>query len=896
MGWKRFFRRNWWDDERARELESYLDIETDENLARGMTADEARFAAQRKLGNATRIREDIYRMNSLSLLETSWQDLRFGLRLIRRNPGFAALAMLTLAVGIGAVTVIYSVIQNVLLDPFPYTDSRRLVDVLVYDTTRPAGVFRGPLPAPEFLDYQEQSDVFEDVVGTSQSQVMYTSREGAQQLDVARVTPNLFTFLGVAPLLGRAAGAEDVRPGAPAVTVLSHKLWVAQFNADPGVLGRSLLLNGAPYIVIGVMPPRFTWHVADLWLPMTLDRHAPPAAAPSTATSTSTTATSTATPFRPWFQARLKPGVSLAQAEAQLDAIAARRAQANPGDYPKQFRIGVIPVIDFVVGRFRGVLYTLFAAVGLLLVIACGNVANMLLARSTAREREMTVRAALGAGRGRLVRQMFVESLLLSLGGAAAGALLAYGGLQAVIYFMPQENVPWETRLTLDSRVLLFCLGTAAVAALLFGLLPALHGARRELMVGMKDAGKGTSGGFRHGRVRNGLVIAEIALCLVLLLGAGLLMRSFIALVSVDPGIDAARLVVARVAFAPGEYATGAAKHAYYTRAIARLAALPGVTAVAESSNLPPFEGGSHDIEIPGTAPVERRTTDAQFIGRGYFETVDLPLLRGRDLTAADVEGARQVAVVSDTFVRRYFDGEDPLGRTFVLPELRRAPQPIANPVFEIVGVVRDVKNRGLREAPAPHVYLPVTVAGWVRPAILVRIAGEAAPAVNAVRREVAAVDAGVALRSVDTVEDIQRRLYAQPRFSLIILMAFAGIGLLLVTIGVYGVLAYTVSCQTQELAIRMALGGDRRHVLGIVLRLGARLLATGLAAGLLASLATNTLLARQFTGQLLNTSPRDPLILATAVAVIALTGLAACLIPALRATRVDPIVALRQE
>jgi putative ABC transport system permease protein len=771
----------------------------------------------------------------------------------------------------------YSVIHNVLLDPFPYSRSDRLVDVVVRDMAMPDAVFRGGLPVPEFLDYQEQSHVFEDVAGASGETMTWTSNEGAEPIQVVHVTPNTFQFLGVPPLLGRAIAPDDARPDAPRVAVLSHGAWRTRFGGDPGVLGRTVLLNEEPRTIVGVMPPRFAWNVADVWITEKLDRAAPDAA----------------TTFR-WFQAHLKPGVTLAEANAEMNLIAARRARDHPDEYPKQFRIEVLMVIDWVVGRYRRVLYTLFAAVGLLLLIACCNVASMLLARATAREGEMTIRAALGASRGRIVRQLLVESLLLAAGGAAFGSLFAYGGVQALTHVMPRQNVAYETEIRLDPPVLLFSLATAALSALLFGLLPALHSARRDLVAGLRHAGRGLAGGIRQGRISNGLVVAQVALSLVLLLGAGLLMRTFVALIRVDLGFDPARIVVAPVAFTKGQYATASQRNRFARLARERVAALPGVLAAAEAVGWPPpFSNFRSPLEIAGVSEPNREPAIVRMGSEDFLRVMGMRLVAGRGLTEDDVERERRVVVVNQTLATRFFSDRDPLGRFITLPALREGSEPVADPTFEVVGVVADVRNSGVRDAAAPEVLVPSTTRAGPRRAILARTSGNPALALEAIRREVRAVDRGVALpRGVLLEDEVRRSFHAQPRFSLIVLTAFAGTGLILVALGIYGVLAYKVSRQTREIAIRMALGGGHRHVLGFVLRLGLQLVAAGIAVGLAASAATNRLIVNQ----LWNTSPYDPLTLTIAVTVIVLVGLLACYGPAARALRVDPMAALRLE
>jgi putative ABC transport system permease protein len=852
----------------AREITAHLALLEDSFRERGMTPEEARVAARRAFGGVDQAKELQREARSFAWLDDGKRDVAYALRTLGRTPGFTTVAVLTLALGIGSVTIIYSVIHNVLLDPLPYRHSDRLVNVFVQDLET-GRIARSGFPAPEFLDYQEGSGVFEEVVGTMGVGMMYTGRERAEYLRAVWVTPNFFDFMGLPPLIGRAIVPEDGRADAPPVAVLRHRAWVSYFGADPDIVGKTVVLNGEARTIVGVMPPRFTWHAADLWVPKAIER----------------SATDAQVPFRN-FQARLKTGVTLKQAEAQLNLIAARRAREHPKEYPDKFQIQVLNIIAFTVGEFSRVLYTTLAAVGLLLLIACCNVANMLLARATVREREMTVRAALGAGRGRIVRQLLVESLLLGLSGAAAGCLLAYAGLDALVSLLPQYPLPGEVEIALDGAALVFGLVTAVVSALLFGIAPALYSARRDLVEGLKSGGKGLAGG--RGRLRNALVTAEIALSMVLLLGAGLLMRTFISLVRVDLGFNPEKILVVPVAFAPGAYATAAEKHRFYEHALQRIAALSGVEAASATTYIPPYDGPSNHLTIPGRALSGHSPAVVQSCTEDHFRTLGIRILRGRGLPELAAGELPRTAVVNQTFVSSYFRDEDPIGKHFRLS----SPPPVDG-LIEIVGVVEDVKNQGIRNSPAPHVYLPGATAGRSNPVILVRTVTDPLDFLNAVRGEIAIVDRQVALRQPGSLQEVlQRGLYSQPRFSLIVLGLFAVTGTLLVAIGVFSVMAYTVSQQTKEIAVRMALGAGRRHVLGVVLRLGTQLLGAGAAAGLLASAATGRLIANQ----LWNTSPHDPMTLAAATSVIAVVALAACYIPARRAMMVDPIAALRHD
>ena len=810
-------------------------------------------------------------------MNSIWQDLRYGLRGLRRQPGFTVLAIVALGLGIGSVTTIFSVIDNVLLDPFPYTDANRIVTFYIHDLERGDRGGRGFFSVPEFLDYQEQNHVFDRVVGDNGEDVLYTSGEGTERFQGTNVTSNEFAFLGMPALLGRGVTPDDGKPGAAPVFVMSYKLWVKEFNLDPKVLGRIFVLNGKPRTLVGVMPPRFTWWGSDLWIPAPVDRSDPEARQRGFV-----------------MHAHLKPGVTIRQAEADLDVVAHRLARVYPKEYPKKYNIEVQTLADSVVGRFKTVLYTLLAAVGLLLLIACANVANMLLARASAREKEMAVRASLGASRWRLIRQLLVESVLLALGGAAAGCLVAYGGIKALVTAIPANTIPDEAVIGLNVPVLLFSLSVAVFTALLFGLAPALHMAKPDIVEPLKDSGKGVSGGFRHGKLRSTLVVVEVALSLVLLVGAGLLMRSFVALQQVELGLNPDNILVVRLPLPKEQYKTAAAKQHFFRELLARLYALPGVVAAAETSTLPPYGGIPSEVDIPGKTHSEKWNAIFQLCSEGYFSTIRIRMLRGRLLSEADVNDARKVAVVNQTLVKKYFGQEDPLGRQIKLSMLETVPQPpVKDPVFEIIGVVADAKNQGIQEAPSPEAWVPYTVTGAFERGILVRTARDPLPMLNTVRREIWAVDRNVALTLTGTLKDFLKSFsYAEPRFSLILLGVFASVGLVLVAIGVFSVIAYTVSRQTHEIGIRMALGAGHADVLRMVMRMGLRLIGLGTVAGLAASFGVSRLLASQLWG----VSTHDPATLCGVVAVVALSGLAACYFPARRATRVDPMVALRYE
>jgi putative ABC transport system permease protein len=807
------------------------------------------------------------------------RDFQYAIRTLAKSKGFAGVAIITLALGISASTALFSVIYNVLIQPFPYADAQRLMAIQVHDTERNEPGGRAGFVGPEFLDYAEQNHVFDAVIGSANRDVLYTSGEGTERFEGYLVTPGTFEFFGMPALLGRAMEPADYEPGASPVFVLRYKTWVARFNRDPGILNKQFVLNGTARTLIGIMPPRFAWGDADLWIPEK----------PSRAEQAAVT------PFQAyWFLlGHLKPGVSIRQAEADLDVVAHRLATVYPKDYPKHFKMEVQSLADLVVGRFRFTLFIVLAAVGLLLLIGCGNVANLLLARATAREKEFAIRAALGASRWRLVRQLLVESLVLALGGAALGAFMAWGGLKALIATIPPRIIPAEAVIRLNGTVLLFTLAVAVLTAVIFGLVPALQVSRRDLIDPLRDSGKGTTGGFRHGRLRDAVVVLEVALSLALLVGAGLLMRSFVALREVDLGLSPDHILVARLPLPQDRYKTAQQLAGFYRPLLARLKALPGVAEVTETSTLPPYGGIRSEVEVAGKTDPEKWNAVVQLCSEGYFSVVRIAFLEGRTFNEAEVSDARKVAVVNQTFAKKYLGKLSPLGQRVRLAELTNFPDKVEDPWFEVIGVVKDAKNQGLEEAPLPEAWVPYTVTGSGERGVLVRTVNDPLLMLNAVRREIWATDRNVALTFTGSLEGfISQFSYAGPRFAFLMMAIFAVIGLVLVTLGVYSVISYTASRQTHEIGIRMALGARRADVLKLVIRMGARLVVLGLAIGLAVSVALSRVIASQLWG----VSPYDPATLASVATVLLVTGLVACWVPARRATRVDPLVALRYE
>jgi len=875
------------------ELRFHLEQRIRDYVASGLSPDEARRQANLTFGGFEQVKQDCREAHFETQIEDLLRDFRYALRSLVKDHRFALVAVFALALGIGASTVMFSVLYNVVLHPFPYRDFQRAVVMNLLDLTVPSNDSgRYHFTIPEFLAIRDQNHVFEDIVGNYQLDVLYRGEKGTRRFLGGYVTTNGFEFLGVPPLLGRYLAPSDGKPGAPAVFMMNYQLWHSEFQGDPAILGKTFFLNGKPRTLVGIMPERFNGYGSSLWFPLDLSPGAEGTVFP------------VKDPDVIWMCARLKRGVSLETAAADVDAILHRRAGANPGElYPKQFKLNVRTLLDFVVGDFSGILYVLLAAVFMLLLIACGNVANLLLARATVREREIAVRAAMGASRRRLIRQLLVESLMLAGAACFAGCLLAYFGLKGLVAIIPRGQsadlfhgrIPEETVIHLNPAVLLFALAIAALTTVVCGLAPALHAVRGNLPLRMFGSGKGACSTFRHGKLRNGLVIAEVALSIVLLTGTGLLIRSFFALTHAELGFNPARMLYVWVSTGEHGSAHGTSinKTRFDEQVLERVKGLPGVVNATLALSTPPLGGWGSDIIIAGKTPPEHWETAFDLCSESYFQTLGVRLLRGRLLSKADIDSAQQVAVINQAFVRAYFGTENPLGQKIKFKVFDEIPETPHDAYFDVVGVVSDFKNRDLMEPAVPEAFLPHSISGFGDRSILATTTVEPKSLLASVQREIWAVDPSAAITRSGSIQDfVAEFAYTKPQFNVIATGAFAAIGLVLVLVGIFSVMAYTVALQTQQIGIRMALGAQQRDVLAMVLWQGLRLVSVGILIGVLASGGFAYLLASQIRG----VSAIDPVTFFAVAAVSLATSVIACFFPARRATRCNPLLALRYE
>jgi putative ABC transport system permease protein len=884
-GWvRRLFPKRPADRDLDAELRFHLEQRARDFEALGLSPQEARRRANLAFGGLEQVKQDCREARTGNHVQDFLLDFRYALRSLGKDRRFALIAVFALALGIGATTVMFSVIYGVVFDPFPYRDFQRSVMFEMWDLTgRQAQETRFHYTIPEFLAIREQNHVFEDIIGNYTLDVSYRNGKGTRRFRGGYVTGNGFDFLGVPPFLGRVFTPEDVKPGAPFVFIMNYRLWQTEFNGDPKILGSTFFLNGKPRTLVGIMPQRFNGYNASLWLPLGLSAGADGASFP------------VKDPEVIWAMARLKKGITLQAAAADVDAILHRLSQANPGEhYPRRFKVVTRTLLDFVVGDFKKTLYALLAAVSMLLLIACSNVANLLLARATVREREIALRASLGASRGRLIRQLLVESFVLAATACLTGCLFAYLGLKGLVAIIPRGPIPEEAMIGLNPAVLLFALALAVLVTLICGLAPALHAVRGNLQLGMTGGGKGVRSSFRHGKLRAGLVIAEVALSITLLTGAGLMMRSFFALTHLDLGFDPQRILYARVTPAGEGHLEAAEKNqVFFEQVLQRTKALPGVISATESLGLPPLGGSGSDITVLGKPPAPHWESMMELCGEPYFQILGIRLLRGRLISETDVGSALHVAVVNEAFATTYFGSEDPLGQKIkfnVFDQLKGTPH---DAYFEVVGVVADFRNRGLPEPPTPEAFLPYSITGIGERFILASTAVDPKSLLTSLQREIWAVDSNAAVSSSGSIKNLLAEdVYTRPRFGLIAIAVFAGIGLALVLIGIFSVMAYTVALQTHDIGVRMALGAQQGNVLKMVLWKGLRLISVGVLLGVLASLGLTHLLA----GQIQGISARDPLTFFAVVILFLAVGLIASLLPARRAAGIDLLTALRYE
>jgi putative ABC transport system permease protein len=707
-------------------------------------------------------------------------------------------------------------------------------------------------------------------------QMVQTGVDAPLAFDGVKATGNTFHMLGLAPLMGRTFTPADAVPGAPPVVVLRYKAWQSKFGGDPKILGRTLVLNGQPTTVIGVMPPRFSLGGAEMWLPESFAGRKPEDLQREISTV-----------------GHLKPGVSIEQAAAEVEVLFKSYAELYPKTHPKGAEFSAELLADAAVGRApHRIFYILLGAVGLLMGIACVNVANMLLARATARETEIAIRASLGAGRFRLLRQFMVESLLLATGAALLGCLFAWLGLKAVMALLPWWEIPTEAVVRINGLVLLFTVGVALVGTVIFGLAPALYAIGKDYQTGLRSAGRGAGEGRRHSRLRNLLVVSEVMLSLVLLTGAGVLMRSFFAIRYLKLGYDPGNVLYARLMLPVSRYTTAEQRNLFSQELLSRLRAMPGVASAGLVVPPPIWPGQDMDIEITGKPNHENQPAQMHLASDGFFETVRIPLLRGRSISGEDFKLARTVLVINQTFVTKYFAGEDPVGRQITVKELANPPYSVSSPSFEVVGVTGDIRDSGPVEASHPAFYIPYSVVGHRLNFYLLRTAGAPGLLMNPLRREAAVIDEELPLEGQPLESILEENWFAEPRFVTSLMSAFAALGLALVLIGVYSVLSYSVARRTHEIGVRMALGADPGDVRRMMLKSGLRWLLVGIGFGVPASVGLAKVLQDQISGL----KSLDPLTLVTVSVFLIFVGLVACYIPARRATKVDPMVALRYE
>src|ERR1017187_5610269 len=872
MSWKRFLLRRRWDEERARELQAHVQIETDENVSRGMLPDEARYAANRKLGNSTQIRQEIFHMNSVAFVETMWQDLRFAFRMLRKKPSFTIAAVLTLALGIGATTAIFSVVNSVLLRTLPYSDSARVV---VIRETNPS-VGQVAVSYPNFLDWREQSRTIAQMAAVHNMGFNLSGVNQPESINGYGVSPNFLSLLGVRPMIGRDFLPAEEKSGTAPVLLLSYKLWQSHMGGDPHVIGRNITLDGRSFTIVGVLPPTFYF----------LDK------------------ADVLTPIGIWLDAdmmgrgergdmdvagRLAPGITLAQARAEMSGIAARLAQ----QYPLENHGGgaqLATIRDEFVSDPQPAILVLFGAVMFVLLIACANVANLYLVRGAERAKEVAVRLAFGARRGRIVRQMLTESLLLAALGGGLGVLLGMWSLSGLARLIPPDTL-MGMDIRMDGGVFLFADVLMVFVAVAFGLIPALQSTRPDVQEALKDGGRSSTPSAKQHRVRGALAIAETALALVLLIGAGLMVKSLYRLFQVSPGFEPDRVLTMGMNLRSSQYSKPEAELLFWQRILDRVRAIPGVESAAVGSVVP-FTGDHSRADItfeglPVPALGEFPHPDYHSISSDYLNALGQPLLRGRAFTEGDHEAAPAVGLINSRLAQRYWPNGDAIGKRFTFGH----PGP-KNKWITIVGIVSDTKLYGLENPSRFEIYLPYRQEPKDGMTLAVRSSADRAGLSSAVRAAIAEIDKDQAVFQVETMKELVNESVSTRHATLILLEMFGALALVLASIGIYGVMAYSVALRTHEIGIRMGLGAHKKDVLRMVMGQGARLAFTGVAIGVMAALA----LTRLLSSLLFSVSAIDPIVFISVPVLLILVTLVACYIPAMRAMKADPMVALRYE
>jgi putative ABC transport system permease protein len=866
------------DQDFANELDAHLDMLTDENIRRGMPPEEARRAARIKLGGVTQLKETNHELRGLPFIETFLQDARYASRMLRKNPGFTAVAVLTLALGIGANTAIFSVVYAVLLKPLPYANPNQLVSAFQANTQN--GVPETGTSYPNFEEWRAQNHVFSELATIDFHQLTLTGRGEPSEVNTCVVTPEHFAVLDVKPLQGRVFFPEDGKRGAPPVVIVSENLWRGTLGANPNILGSSIILDKRPFTVVGIMPAAFRSpfinNKPEVWIPLVQDPL-----------------------FGSWMArrgghwlavfGRLKPGVSIAQAQAEMDAISERLASEFPAEN-KGWTVRLVPMQKEIVGDVRTALLVLLGAVGLVLLIACANIANLLLTRATSRSKEIAVRTALGAGRSRIIRQLLSETSVLGLLGGVIGIALAYWGVRALSSLLP-DNLPRMNAIRVDNFVLIFALALSAIASVAFGMVPALFASKSDIQSTLREGGgrSGESGNRR--RARSFLAAAEIALAMVLLVAAGLLLRSFSKLTSVSPGFDAQHIVKAEVSLPQFQYSKPQQWTAFSDELLAHLQAQPGLQDSAIGIPVPITNGyinlGFEIVGVPPASQSDSRLANYVSVSPDYFRVMGIPLLSGRLFNQQDIASAPSVTLISKALAERYFPNQDPIGK-----RLNFGFPPNGDVDREIVGIIGDVRDMSLGDAPGPMMYVPFAQAPFWGANLVVKSNLSTSAVTAAIRQEVRKIDKDLPVTDVGKLPDFLDASVSQQRFRTFLLGLFAAMALILAATGIFGVISYSVSCRTNEIGIRVALGASRATILRMILRETLLLTFAGLLIGIPCALIAAHLIGHMLFG----VSANDPVTLA-AVA-FTLTGVAtlAGFIPARRAMQVDPMVALRHE